>query len=225
MSETINMENQRFGRLTVLYRNGSHNGRAVWHCKCCCGNEVDVLGKSLRQGNTTSCGCKSKDRPLKPNEHYIANDIVIMYTGNGERFIIDAEDYEKVKKYRWYKTNTGYIANRRNNALLHRMIMYCGNGHVVDHINHNKLDNRKANLRICTQADNSKNHILSKKNTSGTTGVCWSAKKGKYRAYICVDGKQKSLGYYSNIESAVLARKQAEEKHYKEFAPIGGLGA
>jgi hypothetical protein len=40
-----------------------------------------------------------------------------------------------------------------------------------------------------------------------------------------VDGKQKGLGYYSNIESAVLARKQAEEKYYKEFAPTGGLGA
>ena len=147
-----------------------------------------------------------------------------IYTSKGESFIIDKDDYEKVKGYRWYKDCNGYIVSRHSALFLHRLITNCESDKVVDHINHDKQDNRKANLRICTRAENNKNHILSKSNTSGITGVCWSNAKNKYRAYICINGKQKSLGYYSDIGKAVEARKQAEAKYYKEFAQIGGLG-
>lgn len=57
MIEKINLEGKVFGRLTVLYRNGSKNRNAVWHCRCDCGNEVDVRSDSLRNGRTNSCGC------------------------------------------------------------------------------------------------------------------------------------------------------------------------
>lgn len=57
MIEKINLEGEVFGRLTVLYRNGSKNRNAVWHCRCDCGNEVDVRSDALRNGQTNSCGC------------------------------------------------------------------------------------------------------------------------------------------------------------------------
>lgn len=57
MSKKIEMVGKRFGRLLVIGEAPHRNGRAYWHCKCDCGNEVDVMGKSLRRGDTKSCGC------------------------------------------------------------------------------------------------------------------------------------------------------------------------
>lgn len=74
--EVINMPNHNFidetgkqyGELTVLYRaENTKNGRAMWHCRCSCGNEIDVLGKSLRNGNTKSCGCYQRRRAAESN--------------------------------------------------------------------------------------------------------------------------------------------------------------
>ena len=87
----------------------------------------------------------------------------------------------------------------------------------VDHINHNGLDNRKENLRIVTHKQNKFNNPILSTNTSGVTGVSWSKQKNKWRAYITIDNKQKSLGYYFNKEDAIKARKEAEEKYFGEF--------
>lgn len=62
MSKVIDLTNQKFNRLTVLYRAGSSGGKATWHCKCDCGNECDVIGQYLRNGHTQSCGCLQKER-------------------------------------------------------------------------------------------------------------------------------------------------------------------
>ena len=88
---------------------------------------------------------------------------------------------------------------------------------VVDHINGDSMDNRKSNLRICTQADNMKNQKKSKKNTSGHKGVCWASREKRWIAYIKVDGKNITLGYFKNKEDAINARLKAEEKYYSEF--------
>ena len=61
MVAVSDLTNQVFGRLTVLHRNGSRNGRAVWRCRCECGKEVYVMSKRLLGGNTQSCGCYRTD--------------------------------------------------------------------------------------------------------------------------------------------------------------------
>ena len=62
MGKLINITNKRFGRLTALERlPTSKDGHAMWRCVCDCGNEVSVVGKSLRSGHTVSCGCYQKD--------------------------------------------------------------------------------------------------------------------------------------------------------------------
>ena len=91
-------------------------------------------------------------------------------------------------------------------------------GLVIDHINHNTLDNRKHNLRICTESDNSKNKSLPSNNTSGVVGISFNKKYNKYETYITINYKRKSLGLYDSIEDAIKTRKDAEEKYFGEYS-------
>lgn len=137
--------------------------------------------------------------------------------------LIDDEDYENVRQYPWSKNYLGYIAGKVNgkDVYLHRFIMGYPEGKVVDHINGDKLDNRKQNLRICTIRQNIMNAKVSKNNTSGYTGVSLRSDRELYRANIMVNRKQIYLGSFEKIEDAILARKQAEEKYFGEFAYAG----
>ena len=103
---------------------------------------------------------------------------------------------------------------------MHRLIMgkFEDDGLVIDHINHNTLDNRKHNLRICTESDNSKNKSLPSNNTSGVVGVSFNKKYNKYETYITINYKRKSLGLYDSIEDAIKTRKDAEEKYFGEYS-------
>lgn len=85
---------------------------------------------------------------------------------------------------------------------------------VIDHINHNRHDNRSKNIRLVSKHLNAINTKLSKKNKSGYKGVLKS-KSGKWIAYIFFDRKQMYLGTFENIEDAVNARKKAEDKYFR----------
>ena len=83
----------------------------------------------------------------------------------------------------------------------------------IDHINHNKSDNRICNLREASEVDNHKNRPKQLNNTSGCTGVSWYKPTSKWGAYIQVNGKSITLGYFSSFTEAVKARKEAEIKY------------
>lgn len=102
---------------------------------------------------------------------------------------------------------------------MHRVLTNCPDDMVVDHINHNRLDNRKSNLRICNQNENIKNQKIRCNNTSGYSGVGKYKQKNRncYYAKISINGKAKHLGYYDTIEEAIRVRKEAEQKYYKGF--------
>ena len=93
-------------------------------------------------------------------------------------------------------------------------------GKEIDHINHDGTDNRLCNLRLVSHADNMMNQRMYKNNTSGVTGVNWSNQASKWHAQIQVGGKKKHLGFFSDKNKAVLARKEAEE--YLGFHPNHG---
>lgn len=133
------------------------------------------------------------------------------------KVIIDLDDVDKVKQYNWCILKSGYVVNGTNGLYLHRYIMDCNTNEVVDHINNDKLNNKKSNLRVCKQSDNAKNKSKSKKNTTGVTGVYIDKRTGKYYAIIQYNYKQIYLGTYETIEGAIEARKQAEIEYFGEY--------
>lgn len=112
--------------------------------------------------------------------------------------------------YSWIAIN-----NRRYSS--HRLAFFYMTGKFpengVDHINHDKLDNRWCTLREATQNNNCKNRSIGKNNKSGVVGVFWNTNLGKWGCCICVYGKNKHLGLFTDKQEAVNARKQAEDKY------------
>ena len=89
---------------------------------------------------------------------------------------------------------------------------------VVDHINHNPSDNRKTNLRVCTQQQNMFNQRPNTRNKSGVRGVRFIAQMNKWETRFKFDGKERAVGYFENLTDAIALRKQYEEKYYGEFS-------
>lgn len=135
------------------------------------------------------------------------------------RAIIDLEYVDSVKKHKWCLNSDSYPYNNQV-GYLHQFIMNPPEGLVVDHKNHNRLDNRYDNLRICTARENSMNSGKRDNTSSGVTGVSYYAHRNTWEAYISFNGKRKRLGYFKTIEEAIEARRQAEIKYFGEFAPI-----
>lgn len=162
---------------------------------------------------------------LDPNDIIIKNDIafiVLRDTRGNEtaKAIIDSSDVKLARKYKWYLSNNGYAItriNRKKQLFLHRLIMNPPNDMQVDHINRNKLDNRRCNLRICTHQQNLFNTKIRSDNTSGVTGVSFDNKREKWRARIYANKKDMHLGYFDTFEDAVIARYKAEKKYFGDF--------
>lgn len=117
-------------------------------------------------------------------------------------------------------TKKGYVSIRCGSKfyLRHRIIWEMFNGPIpegmeIDHVNHIPGDDRLENLRLVTRLENNRNASLSKDNKSGITGVCWHKRNNRWKAYINVNGKQISLGSFSNLNDAVKVRKEAEVKY------------
>ena len=227
MSKHTDLTGRTFGRLTVTSRANVESNRCYWNCECNCGNKVVVRTDNLTGGKSNSCGCLQKEStqmhkklPKKLNTYNLSGDFCIGYTSNGKEFYFDLEDYDKIKDYCWHIDNHGYvrtILENRKSLHMHKLII---SSFRVDHIHgkESRNDNRKSNLRECTISQNAMNKDIRNDNTSGITGVSWYSKYNKWMAYICINGKQKTIGYFVKIEDAIKARKEAEEKYFGEFS-------
>lgn len=145
---------------------------------------------------------------------------------------IDTEDKEKVQKYHWNVSkrkrpeNTFNVVTPKNNeldsTLLYRYIMEVSKELNVDHRDGDPFNNRKSNLRICTQADNNKNLGTKKSNKSGYKGIFWYYFKNvnKWAVTIKYNKKTINLGYYNDIEEALKVRNEAELKYFGEYARL-----
>lgn len=138
----------------------------------------------------------------------------------GETYI-DIEDISKVETIGWHMTtnkrNTSYCVSNTGGPL-HRLLTDAPGDKVVDHINHNGLDNRKCNLRICSNQENICNCEIPKNNKSGCKGVYWSKDKQKWTVQVTINNKTKYIGRYTNLEDAIKARQEASKKYYGEYA-------
>ena len=137
--------------------------------------------------------------------------------------IIDLEDVEKCKPYKWTLRNDGYVSTKKNYQAikLHRFIADTPEGMHTDHINRNRLDNRKDNLKICNQKENNKNKGLYKSNQLGYTGVS-KARTLKEGFISCIrfENKTYHLGSFDTFEEAVKARQDAEVKFYGKILEL-----
>ncbi len=124
--------------------------------------------------------------------------------------IFDKEDTEKVIQYKW-KLAHGYCRCKALEKMLHN---YLTGWDKVDHINRNKLDNRKCNLRKVTQSENAMNSKVYCTSKTGIKGVRWYKAYKKWSANIMVNYKTIFLSYFDDIKDAKNARHEAESKYH-----------
>ena len=141
---------------------------------------------------------------------------------DGIEFIVDYDDFVNHVMGYSFKMNKGYVMfsgskDGLHNKSLHRVILDCPEGMVIDHIDNNPLNNCRSNLRIVSQQQNIMNNGKSKRNKSGVIGVSWHKPYEKWRALIMLNKKMIHLGYFDNFDEACQARKDAEIKYFGEF--------
>lgn len=146
----------------------------------------------------------------------------------GKFALIDPEDYPKVSQLKWclFENKGKQYAHgqiNRRTVYMHRVIMGLkwGDKRHADHINGNGLDNRRSNLRVCTQAQNKAGYSLSRRNTSGYKGVCWYKGRNKsWCARIMARGKYYQLGYFKDAKEAARAYDKAAKELHGEYAKL-----
>lgn len=148
---------------------------------------------------------------------------------HGQAALVDDDDYEELRRYRWSalpRQSGGYYAHRSSGGrviYMHRVLAGAHGGEIVDHINHQTLDNRRANLRRCTNAQNQANRQKGTGYTSRYKGVSWNTKQACWVAFIKVDRKSQCLGVFSDEESAAAAYDVAARKLFGEFACLNNV--
>lgn len=133
--------------------------------------------------------------------------------------LVDDEDFERINKYRWHN-DRGYArrgfwsGGRVVQVRMHNEVLQRPSNPTVlpDHIDRDKLNNQKSNLRLVTVSQNNRNQGLNRQNTSGCSGVGWNKRLGLWRVWIVVCYRFKALGHFPTLEEACAARKAAESE-------------
>ena len=143
---------------------------------------------------------------------------------NGGVALVDDEDYELVSQYKWFKVlckKTWYAWTTTNKHIrMHRLIMDFPESGIIDHTNHNGLDNRRSNLRMATHSLSQANRRKQSNNTSGYKGGYRMAKgrRKQWCADLMFEKKKYKLGYYHTPEEAAMAYDAKAKEMFGEFA-------
>jgi len=149
----------------------------------------------------------------------------------GKQTIVDDCDYDSLNQYKWSAqlinkywyavrndSTNGY--KNRKRVYMHRSIMSCPDELVVDHIDHNTLDNRRVNLRICSRHQNCSNALPIDNASSKYRGVYWLSRDNMWMARITCRGTRIYLGMYEYEDDAAIAYNMAATELHKEFAVL-----
>lgn len=227
------LTNKKFGRLLVLgideettrLHKTNKGTKIYWRCLCDCGKYVSSRSDHLKGGTIISCGCYQKEivaeigrQSAKINTKIECEDYIEIISSNTDTvFLIDEEDYNKIKNYCWHEKDgyaescdkdTGYTVR------MSRLIMNCTDeDKEVDHINHKRNDNRKNNLRIVSTNQNNwnneKNHLA---------GITRNNITNKWEVNIEYQLQRINLGKYNTYEKALEIRERAEMVFFREYA-------
>lgn len=157
--------------------------------------------------------------------------------------IVDDEDFEKLSQFRWFTVHGYAMATdleKKKNIQMHRIVLGIENVSwlelYTDHINRNRLDNRRMNLRTCKPFQNQGNRRMQPNNTSGFIGVVYDpsqySRRGiryekvrnlPWKAHIKKFGKVVNVGRFKTKEEAARAYNEAAKKHFGEFATLNKL--
>ena len=148
----------------------------------------------------------------------------------GKVAIVDDEDFERINQWKWYYGG-GYAGRnkKRTKGIPRGLSLHCfimgkpSDGLEVDHIDGNKLNNQKSNLRIATRSQNAMNVGITKRNKSGYKGVSWHKCSNKWEVRIRINGKKLHLGLFINKEDAAKAYNDAAKLHHGEFANLNKI--
>lgn len=154
----------------------------------------------------------------------------------GRFAIVDDDTFDILNGYKWHarRGTSGFYAVRRvlkkkgeksktTHVKMHNYILKPFKGFVVDHINHDTLDNRKENLRLSTLSQNMFNKNKYKNNKSGYKGVFWNIQTKKWRSVIRANYKRIHLGYFLDKKEAACAYNKAAEKYHGKYALINNI--
>lgn len=215
MSHLIDLTGNVYGRLTVIEKGPSSDGKMTrWVCRCECGNERLVIGSNLKTGRQVSCGCLDLERKTKHGANtrgftkpewrawqnikkrcYYDKDV--QYEGYGMRGITVCD--------RWLNSFENFYADMGDRP---------SPKHSIDRID-TSGNYEPDNCKWSTASEQIINQRMRKDNSSGCKGVSKDKKSGKWYAYISPGENEKriGLGYFTELEDAIEARKQAETKY------------
>ncbi len=147
----------------------------------------------------------------------------------GKYALVDDADYDLLSRWDWYAWWSGSVwyarrSHKGKKLYLHREILKAGKDDVTDHVNHDGLDNRRCNIRVCTQLQNARNKPPRKNQSSKYKGVYWHKLAAKWTAQIAPSRCRKHLGVFEKEIDAAVAYDKAAEKYYGEFACLNFRG-
>lgn len=150
---------------------------------------------------------------------------------HGAVALVDDADYELLSQWRWHVSTNGYAramikdAGAFRGVYMHRLIMGMAkeDKRQIDHVDRQKTNNQRSNLRICTHRQNHYNIGVRRDNAVGLKGVSWSASNRKWVSSIKVDGEQKWLGSFETPEQAHAAYRSAAVEYHGEFVNLSNV--
>ena len=206
MPKFIDVTNRVFTRLTAIYRAPNRGEDVMWHCRCECGNEIDVRGRGLLSGNTRSCGCLQKDAVSTHNQsgtpEYRAWDSMRQRCTNVNN-----------KKFQNYGARNITICKRW--SLVENFLADMGSRPSLKHSLDRKDTNgnyEPNNCRWTTSVQQNRNRKVQRKSKSGICGVTLEC--GRWRAGIGANNKRIHLGLFTSLNAAIDARRKAELKYW-----------